>query len=227
MAGRGGSCRNPFGLSGGRERLDRLDLLDYAASTECLKSSHLISENFLRLACIQDAVHQYLSFGLGNNHTTAEYFYDDWRYLFVCRSDDPRTWAPAITFDKFELDGALQTRATHRTRDDMMMCCFDRHFELSWLAPFISMDRFLQKLRTLRRSVLEDYRQQVWAYLDPPPQFDWIDVLQILTDPVDVADLAALLTNLPRPKREARRRIPMTLDSASLFADLPVAGGVQ
>jgi hypothetical protein len=182
MGTRGGMAKNPFG---GRPRLDRLEFMD------CLEQNAPV-EKVIFLQTITDAVHNYLFSFLGRNGTSPEEFAYACQYLFQVRASDPNTWD--------NLAGKDLSPAQIR---DM---CFDTHYEFSGLSMKMSMDRFLKNLKSTRREILEENKEQILDYLSilysracmeacSGHQLPLLlcDLLEVLVQPQDMREAASLL----------------------------------
>jgi len=91
---RGGMSANAFG---GHDRLDKLDLSGPSEVGGKLLdvASNVQPERLLWLSTIQDALNNYLEFGLGQNGTTEDEFWFAAEYLFNVRAADPESWKDA------------------------------------------------------------------------------------------------------------------------------------
>ena len=156
---RGGMCARPFG---GFDRLDRIDLFAFASGTDS-------PFKLLYLKVIQQALAEYLYFGLGRNGTTPAEFYFASRYFFAVRSRDPETWGHSRVINEIvadEVTGKRNRRIIHLSHEEFKLGCFDTHYALAELDKVMPFDKFVRYLEDQRLEVLAQNWNQVCSYLN-------------------------------------------------------------
>lgn len=151
-------CRNPFGNF---ERLDRIDLFDYAAGSD-------VPFKLLFLKVIQQAAQDYLFFGLGKNWITLEDFADAHRYFFIVRSERPETWEHARYFrEVFENEQTKKRtlRVLKLTDAELKLATFDVHYSLAGLDKVMPREQFTKLLEDQRLTILASTWDQVKEHL--------------------------------------------------------------
>ena len=211
---RGGSTKNPFG---GRQSLATLDLLSNISL-----GVDTTPEKLIYLSVIQDAVQQYLFFGLGKNGTTPDLFFESFNYLFKVRSTNQLTWYP----NKYRLQTIVNgnfeyTKVTRLSDRELRNCCFDMQYQHSGLSKYMSIEKFLARLKTERLHILTNNYDQVEEVvnsiravdikeLDVGTQLSLsvlsLDIISILTYPESPQQLARLLYVPGRAKELSKRK---------------------
>lgn len=107
----------------------------------------------LYISIIQDAINDYLWFGIKNKNktVTVDEFVDAYNYLFITRSTDKTTW---LSKDKFEREEDESTEPLTETQLKLM--CFDAHFDFTRLRDRIKMPFLLQFLKAKRKEIVEE-----------------------------------------------------------------------
>lgn len=189
--GRGGMSANAFG---GHDRLDKLDLSGPSPVGGKLLdvASNIQPERLLWLSTIQDAVNNYLEFGLGKNGTTVDEFWFAVEYLLNVRAAEPETWEDAPrTFAKTYYDDQKRRRVTRTvqlTEGDIRAMCLDTAWD--HLNFPLALDEFCARLMKERLRLLVSNWAQVARFLALPGRpADWKRALVCPETPEDVEKL--------------------------------------
>jgi hypothetical protein len=190
-AGRGGMSAHAFG---GHDRLDKLDLSGPSQVGGKLLdvASNIQPERLLWLSTIQDAVNNYLEYGLGKNGTTVDEFWFAVEYLLNVRAADPETWKDAPrTFAETYYDdheGRRVTRTVQLTEDNVRGMCLDTAWD--HLNFPLALGEFCARLMKERRRLLAHNWAQVARFLAlPGTPADWERALVCPETPEDVEEL--------------------------------------
>jgi len=190
-AGRGGMSTNAFG---NHNRLDKLDLSGPSrVSGEVLDvASNIQPERLLWLSTIQDALNNYLGYGLGRNGTTVDEFWFAAEYLLNVRAADPETWKDAPrTYAETYFDDQKRRRVTRTvqlTEDNIRAMCLDTAWD--HLVFPLPLGEFCAQLIDERRRLLARNWAQVARFLALPGTLaDWERALIRPEKPEDVEEL--------------------------------------
>lgn len=213
---RGGMCSNPFG---GEDRIDRVNLLDFL-------ESNVPSHKVLYARIIQDAASNYLYAFLGKNGTSIEEFFAAWQYFFKVVSTNKKTWDHHRTVKlSYTKKGVKVNENRYLSDNELILMCFDKHYEFSGLEEYMNIDKFREGLKVKRTKILKDNWAQVSAYVDTLYQNElnqvadgrqvplkvWDEnLLSTLVDPITPIRLASLIyipTKLKRPIRLRTKKI--------------------
>ena len=188
---RGGMSANAFG---GHDRLDKLDLSGPSlVGDELLDvASNIQPERLLWLSTIQDALNNYLEFGLGRNGTTVAEFWFAAEYLLNVRAADPETWKDASrTYAETYYDdqeGRRVTRTAQLTEANIRAMCLDTAWD--HLDFPLALDEFCNRLMEERRRLLAGNWAQVAQFLGLPGTLsNWEFALVCPDTPEDVEEL--------------------------------------
>jgi aromatic ring-cleaving dioxygenase len=216
MFSRGGMCANPFG---GEDRIDRINLMEFLGP-------NAPPEKVLYARVIQDAASNYLYAFLGKNGTSAEEFFAAHQYFFKVVSTDVETWNHHRTIKQsFTRRGKKVIESRYLKDSELKLMCFDKHYDFSGLGDYVHIDRFRDKLKSRRRSILSkpENWEQVKAYVQALYQHElsmitdgnqvplqvWNeDLLDILVDPPTPLHLASAIFVPTKAKRPKRSRAP-------------------
>lgn len=209
------------------ERLDRINLMEYLAPTAP-------AEKVLFARIIQDAANSYLYAFIGRNGATAEEFFASHQYFFKVVSTEKATWDHhrSIT-NTFTRKGEKVKEVRHLTDEELQLMCFDRHYENSGLSDYIHIDKFRNKIKNRRRSILQANWEQVSKHIrslyehelsmitdgnQVPLQIWNEDLLEILVDPPTPNHLANVLYVPTKAKRPKRFRKPKPMSESEGIA---------
>lgn len=220
---RGGMCSNPFG---GEERIDRINLLDHLGS-------NAPSQRVLYSCVIQDAASNYLYALLGKNGTSVQEFFAAHQYFFRITSVDKESWGSRKVKKSYTQRGKKVLETHHLTDDEVMLMCFDKHYEFSGMEQHLCIEKFRIQLMDKRRRIVTNNWPQISSYVNglyqkelseivpgsQVPMQVWQERLQeILIDPRDPYQLASLLYVPAKLKRSRKATKKKQLDGR--FADL-------
>jgi hypothetical protein len=179
---------------GGHGRLDKLDLSGRSlVRGEILDvASNVQPERLLWLSTIQDALNNYLEFGLGRNGTTVGEFWFAAEYLLNVRAADPETWkdAPRTYAETYydDQEGRRVTRTVQLTEDNIRVMCLDTAWDHVNFP--LALDEFCDRLMKERRRRLAGNWAQVARFLALPGTLaDWDRALVCPETPEDVEEL--------------------------------------
>ena len=188
---RGGMSANAFG---GHDRLDKLNLSGPSQVGGKLLgvASNIEPERLLWLSTIQDAVNNYLEYGLGKNGTTVDEFWFAVEYLLNVRAAEPETWKDAPrTFANTYYDDQKRRRVTRTVRlteGDIRAMCLDTAWD--HLNFPLALDEFCARLMKERLRLLVSNWAQVARFLAlPGTPADWKRALVCPETPEDVERL--------------------------------------
>lgn len=232
---RGGMSKNPFGGCGHKEakagqvctvcgkykpqRLDRLDIVSWVASEECINGGEVPGEQLLWLVEIQTIVNDWLFFGLAEkNGCTVEKFWEANEYLWRVRSTSPETWQNARILRVTYFDESIGKRRTEHiqlSNEQLKAMCFDTHYDMAGLSNSMPMEVFLENLRKRRALLLKENKEQVTKFvalkqeqgmrravaLGRQMPFKFIDPIEVLANPGDGQLLAELVFYEPRLRK--------------------------
>jgi len=204
-ASRVGMSANAFG---GHARLDKLDLSGPSQVGGKLLNvaSNIQPERLLWLTSIQDAVQNYLPWGLGSNGTDPEEFWYATQYLFHVRASKPETWQDTPRSVKQTYRDEAKGRRINRTvvysDADLMFMCLDNLWD--FLQFPVTLETFRADLMVERRGLIANNWDQVADYLGLPGTFErWEHALVGPTEPEEVD---AILVHFNNKNRRAVAR---------------------
>lgn len=203
-----------------RAGLESLDLLE-GTVPESYNRSKLVW-----LECIKDALHLYLDFGLRGKVRVTDFF-DSYWYLFQIRSEDPSTWGDLKNIKWCFTEDGKRKKLDHTPTDkEIAGHCFDVHYELSGLANYCAMARFLNKIHSNREELVKLNRDKLFRYVSevqirdmkriaPGRQIPLTlaagEIERILVEPLEVAKFAELFyypsALMKPPKMKSYRKL--------------------
>jgi hypothetical protein len=108
----------------------------------------------LYLSIIQDAINDYLWFGIKNKYKVVQVdeFLEAYNYLYISRSTDRTTWFAISPF----LDEPDAVSEVSLSESQLKLMCFDVHFDLTKLSNRIKMSYLLEFLKEKRAELVEE-----------------------------------------------------------------------
>ncbi|MDR3749133.1 MAG: hypothetical protein P4M04_13455 [Acidobacteriota bacterium] len=204
-ARRGGMSANAFA---GHDRLDTLDLCGPSQVGGKLLdvTSNAQPERLIWLTSIQDAVQNYLPWGLGKNGTEGHEFWFAIRYLFHVQASKPKTWqdAPRSIKQTYrdEATGRRVNRTVTYSDAHLMFMCLDNLWD--FLQFPMTLETFRADLMAERRGRVASNWGQVADYLGLPGAFErWEDALVC---PTELEEVEAILVHFNNKNRRATSR---------------------
>jgi len=188
---------------GDHNRLDTLDLSGPSRIGGVLLgvTSNVQPERLLWLTSIQDAVQNYLPWGLGSNGTEANEFWYATQFLFQVQASKTATWqdAPRSVKQTYrdEVTGRRVNRTVTYSDADLMFMCLDNLWD--YLQFPMTPETFRADLMAERRGRITSNWGQVANYLGLPGAFErWEHALVGPTEPEEVETILVHFNNKNR-----------------------------